>query len=391
MQRELNPFSPGSGLRPPALEGRDSEIDAFDLLIARTQARAHNRGVVLHGLRGVGKTVLLNKFQEMAERADWFIVELEGRSSETGEQAVRQKLGRALVTAALKANRRKNVSERVREALGTVTSFSASLGFASVSVGIAPTAGRGDSGHIEIDFEELVEDLAPALKESSTAFGLFIDEMQELDSELLVALLAAQHRAGQKAWPFYIIAAGLPDLPARLGDARSYAERLFDYRRIGPLTSEAAKAALLEPVISRGAKFDDDALHALMDRSAGYPYFLQTFGSAAWDAGSDKKISALDAEAAITIGNEKLDMGFYSARWDRISTAERRYLQAMATLGDEVFHTRDVASALGTPLSGQSSTRHSLIAKGIVYAPDRGLLAFTVPGMPEFIRRQFPD
>lgn len=391
MQPELNPFVPGSGLRPPALVGRDDEIAAFDLTIAKTLARHLSRGIIVHGLRGVGKTVLLNNFREQAEKADWFVVELEGRSTEAGEFGVRHKLGRAFLTAASKASRSKKATKALKAALGTVKSFSVSLGVVAVEIGIDANRGRGDSGQIEIDLEELLEDLAPVLKEQSRAIGIFIDEMQDLDNDLLVALLSAQHRAGQKGWPFFIVGAGLPDLPARLSSAKSYAERLFDYRRVGALNPASARAALEDPVRAYGATYEPDALDALLEAAGGYPYFLQTFGRSAWDAATGRLITAEDAEAAITVGHDELDMGFYPARWDRVSPAERRYLRAMAENDDESRKSVDVVEALGSTLTKQSMVRQTLIEKGIIYAPERGFVAFTVPGMASYIRRQYPD
>jgi len=391
MQPDLNPFAPGSGRPPPVLVGRQTEIDAFDLTIARSRARQLSRGIILHGLRGVGKTVLLNRFREQAERSDWFVVEIEGQAGPAGQAAVRQKLARAFLLAASKAHRSKKWGQSVRRALGTVKSFSISLGVAKVEIGVDATQGRADSGDIAIDLEELVADLAPALREESSAIGIFIDEMQDLDPELLSALLTVQHRAGQKDWPFYVVGAGLPVLPSVLSGIKSYAERLFDYRRVGPLSPVPAMAAIADPVRIRGADFEPKALQDLLDAAEGYPYFLQTYGRAAWDAARTTTISVEDAEAAITVGHEELDMGFYPARWERVTPAERRYMQAMAESGTDSISTRDIVSRLGSTLSRQSNVRQSLISKGIAYAPERGYLAFTVPGMSAFIRRQYAD
>jgi hypothetical protein len=243
MLSELNPYTPGSGVTPPELVGRQAEIDAFGLTVARSRAGVPSRGMVLHGLRGVGKTVLLGRFQGQAEQAEWFTVEIEGRPSDSGKEAVRQRLSRSLLVAARRFQRGKRVTPAVKAALSTVRSFSIAFGGASLELGIEPAQGRSDSGQIEVDFEELVEDLAPALQAASSAFALFIDEMQDLDAELLSALLSAQHRAGQKGWPFYIFGAGLPALPGVLAAACSYAERLFVYRAIDPLPADAAAEA----------------------------------------------------------------------------------------------------------------------------------------------------
>ena len=296
-----------------------------------------------------------------------------------------------MIREAARIHRGRAVTDAVRRALGTVQSFSVSVGVAAFEIGIEPNPGRADSGQIEIDFEELVADLAPALLGDARAFALFIDEMQDLDHELLEALLAAQHKAGQEGWPFYIFAAGLPDLPAVLSDARSYAERLFDYRRIGALEPEAAADALVRPAAQHGASFSEDALEELLDASGGYPYFLQTFGRSVWNVASNPAITADDAHTAVALGQSELDMGFFPARWDRATPSERKYLFAMAEIGTDWCRTSDVAERLGGRLSAQSTVRQNLIEKGIVYPPERGFLAFTVPGMPEFIKRQFGD
>jgi hypothetical protein len=350
-----------------------------------------SRGIVLHGLRGVGKTVLLNQFRAQADRAEWFTVELEGRTTETGHAAVRQKLGRALLLAGRKLQRSKHYGERMKTALGTVRSFSLSLGVASLDLGIEPSQGRADSGQIEVDFEEVIEDLAPALQENSSAFGIFIDEMQDLDNDLLVALLAAQHRAGQMNWPFYIIGAGLPALPSTLSEARSYAERLFNYREVGALGRESAAAALTIPMSRNGADFESDALELLLTASGGYPYFLQSYGQAVWGIAPNQHITKADAVEAVLEGNAALDMGFFPARWDRATSSERRYLAAMAESGEMACRTADVANRLRQSLGNLSQVRQSLIAKGVIYVPERGQVAFTVPGMAAFIDRQFQD
>jgi hypothetical protein len=346
--------------------------------------------MVLHGLRGVGKTVLLNKLRDQALIHAWFVVELEGRPGETDDEAVR--LGRAVVRAAFQPLRLAHSSDKYRDALGTVKSFANTLGIAYPSNGIDPTPGRGDSGRIEVDLEEVVEDLSLALRETASAFGLFIDEIQDLSQSLLVALLSVQHRAGQNGWPFYVVAAGLPGAPARFSAARSYAERLFDYRNIGALARDEAEKALVLPVRKLGADFDPKALEHILTVSGGYPYFLQTFGQAAWNAAQDPRtISEADAAEAIEVGNQELDMGFFLSRWERVPQAQRQYLRAMANLDDESISTAEIAAALGKPLSKLSVVRQALIEKTLIFAPERGRVSFSVPGMPGYIRRQFDE
>lgn len=388
MHAELNPYAPGAGLRPPALVGRGAEVDAFDLLVARSRRGMVSRSMVLHGLRGVGKTVLLNQFRAQADSAGWLVVDVEGQSSDSGQEITRRRLSRELALASRRLQRGAALSSAVRGALGTVKSFGAQFGGLGLSVEIEPSTGRADSGVVEIDLEELVEDLAPALTEQQRTLALFVDELQDLGPEMLGALLSVQHRAGQRSWPFLIVGAGLPSVPATLTAAKSYAERLFEYREIGSLPSGAAAEALVVPAERAGVTFDRPALELLIDTSGGYPYFLQTYGSAAWDLAEDRRITEADAIAAIDRGNAELDSGFFPGRWAAATPTERQYLVAMAEDLDEESSTGVVAGRLGVPAKATSQARHNLIRKGIVYAPQRGRIAFTVPHMREFVRRQ---
>ncbi|GAB2748248.1 ATP-binding protein [Sinomonas soli] len=386
MDSSLNPYSPGSGRRPVELAGRQAEIDAFDLLVAVTRHGRHERSLVLHGLRGVGKTVLLNEFRRQAERAEFVVVSLEGREAQGGSEAVRAKLGRSLLQAGRKVNR-PGIGGALKRALGSIASFSAQLGVTGIDIGVEMARGRADSGSIEVDLEEMVEDLSGALAEKRSALVFLIDEMQDLDHGLLTALLAVQHQAGQRDWPFYVVGAGLPDLPAVLSEARSYAERLFTYRSIGALTPEAAESALVVPASKYGAAYTPEARDALLAASGGYPYFIQEYGKAAWDTAPEKTITIDDARIAIELGRAQLDQGFFLTRWERTTKAEKDYLRLMAQDGDAGSSTGDLAERAGRKQSSMTMTRAALISKGVIYPPALGRVAFTVPGMADYIRR----
>lgn len=267
-------------------------------------------------------------------------------------------------------------------------SFGLTFAGPTIQFDVAAASGRADSGQLDIDFEELVEDLAPVLRKASSALAIFVDEMQDLDPQLLSTLLSAQHRAGQKDWPFYVIGAGLPSLPSTLSASRSYAERLFNYRSVAPLDVVAAREALERPANDRGVHYDDRAAREIVEASGGYPYFIQTYGQAAWEIAVDRVVTVADARDAISMGNGELDMGFFPARWERATPAEREYLQAMSAMGENSAKTADIATRLGTKQTSLSPARQSLIRKGIIYAPERGLVAFTVPNMAQFVRRQ---
>jgi hypothetical protein len=388
MHPELNPYSPGAGRRPPALVGRQAEIDAFDLLVARTRGSQVDRGIVMHGLRGVGKTVLLNRFKSQAEGAGWITLELEGgRSAQATEVKSVVKLARELV----RIGRRVPAGPARARALGAIGSFALRHG-TGAQVPFEPLRGRADSGDLEVDFQETIDDITSALgSKSPVAVGLFVDELQDVDPQLLDAVLAVQHRCSQAGRPFYLVAAGLTDLPGRLSDLRSYSERLFDYRLIGQLDPAASREALVAPAIKNGATFTDGALDLLLGAADGYPYFLQTFGRETWNAALEKQITAEDAEEGLRIGREALDSAFYPARWARATPAERRYLTAMSDLGSDECRTSDIADSLGVPITKLGTVRQQLLTKGILSAPERGVVAFTVPGMRAFVERQFNE
>ncbi|WP_284991090.1 ATP-binding protein [Arthrobacter sp. efr-133-TYG-120] len=388
MDPSLNPFAPGSGVRPPELVGRDSEIRAFDLLIARTRSNtAGDRGMVLSGLRGVGKTVLLNVFAEHARQNDWLVIQLEAQPGEAGKGATRAKLARELEVGARRL-RGKPAWAYLKESMASIGNISASLGATGVSASVTTNQGRADSGNLDIDIEELVEDVSLAMRKARAGFGLFIDEMQDLDEELLTVLLSVQHLAGQRGWPFYIVGAGLPNLPGKISEARTYGERLFLYKTIGQLTEEAAAEALTLPISRLGASTAPEALSILLSAANGYPYFLQIYGRSAWDEAPDKVITAEDAQVAVRYGTSDLDHGFFEARWQRATPAERVYLRAMALDGEQPSSTGEIAARLGKSTNKLAVIRQRLITKGVVYAPEYGSIQFTVPGMAGFIERQ---
>ncbi|MHA7238729.1 ATP-binding protein [Arthrobacter sp. TMS1-12-1] len=390
MHLELNPYNPGSGLPPRVMGGRQKEIDAFDLIVARTKRDLPNRGMVLSGLRGVGKTVLLNYLRAHADNHGWFTIWLEGKPEAQGFTEVREKLARELTSAARRYNGPSG-KERLKDALGTIQSFNIALGVPGIKADVGMTSHRANSGTIDIDLEELVEDVSLALKADRSAFAIFIDEMQDLDQELLTALITVQHAAGQRGWPFYIIGAGLPNLPTTLSEARTYAERLFAYRTIGPLDPGDAEYALTRPAKDMGAELSDGALGVLLDASGRYPYFIQEFGKAIWDAAPDTPFTEEDAEVAVSIGRGQLDAGFFSSRWGRATRRERVYLRAMAQDGDTGSGTSQIAQRLGVKVTALGPARAQLINKGIIYSPEYGRVAFTVPGMAGFILRQHED
>ncbi len=393
MESVANPYSPGAGIQPPELAGRDSDIAGFETLMARAAAGRASQSLVLTGLRGVGKTVLLNDLARRARAGDWIVAQVEARlNAETDDPSFRATLARSLNQSLRQVTGSWGLREKVRAALATFKAFSVKTdpsGSLAVGIDVEPRSGRADTGSLELDLSELAFDLAASAADLGTGVVLFIDEMQDLSREELSAVCAAAHETGQRSAPFYVVGAGLPSLPGDLAEARSYAERLFEYRRIGPLSAEAAGLAVSRPAELQGSGWEASAIDIVVEASAGYPYFLQEFAKATWDYAPGPQIEADDARTGVRVGSEKLDAGFFRSRWNRATAAERDYLRAMAQDGDGPSLSGEVARRLGKASVQQvGPTRAKLIHKGLVYSPEHGLIAYTVPGMGSFISRQ---
>ncbi len=370
------------------LVGREEDLAALDVLVARAaRGLSPHRPLLLTGLRGVGKTVLLNRMRDRAAQAGWLTVKIEAGPGRSAERLVRQSLASELVRAA-QVYRKQTSLEHVRRMLSSVTSLSVTVGLGEVSLGVERDTARASTGSIELDLLAVVRDVVGVLGQDHPALAVLVDEMQDLDDELMGALLATQHEANQQGWQFYVIGAGLPSLPGQVSTTRSYAERMFLVRQIGRLTEDEARRVLTEPAARMDASYDDDALHHLVAASGRYPYFLQEFGSAMWRAAPDSPFTLQDAQAAERLGLDQLDSMFFQARWERATPAEREYLVAMAADRGQPSASATVAARLAKPLSSLGPVRANLIAKGLVYSPERGVIAFTVPGFSQFIDRR---
>jgi hypothetical protein len=375
------------------LAGREADVTSFATLTARAEAGRSSQSLVLTGLRGVGKTVLLNELAERARDHDWIVAQVEARpDGEPTGSSLRPMVARSLNQSLRQVTGSWGIGDRFRAALATFKSFSIRTdpgGGLALGIDIDPRRGRADSGSLEMDLSELAFDLGASASDRGTGVVVFVDEMQELSSSELAALCTAVHEAGQRAVPFYVIGAGLPSLPGLLAEARSYAERLFDYRPIGPLAGPDAEIAVVRPAALQGVVWAAEAVEAIVDTSAGYPYFLQEFAKATWDYASGPAVDAGDATLGIRVGRDKLDSGFFASRWNRATPGERDYLRAMAVSGERPAISGEVARRLGKRTVQQvGPIRARLIHKGLVYAPERGLVAYTVPGMADFINRQ---
>ncbi len=387
-----NPFAPGAGQRPPELAGRDRELDAFDVVLERVSRSRPERSLVLTGLRGVGKTVLLGELRSMAVRRGWGAGKIEARP----EADLRRPLSAALHRAIRDLAVRHRAPDRVEGVLGVLKAFALRANPTDAKLrerwqpGIdAPAAvGRADSGDIEIDLVELFTDVAELAQDVGTGVALLIDEMQDLRADDVSALCAACHELSQSGAPLVVVGAGLPHLPAVLSASKSYSERLFRYLRIDRLEREEADRAVLAPVERENAGIAPAALDALFEASSGYPYFIQAYGKAAWDAAPADPITAEDVAVAAPEAEGELAVGFFGSRYERATPAEREYLRAMAELTegrDEGAGSTDVAVFLGRKPSSLSPSRDSLIKKGLIYSAERGQIAFTVPHFGRFL------
>lgn len=384
-----NPYRPGAGLRPPELAGRDDSLDDFNVLLQKAEERRPGQGIVLAGLRGVGKTVLLNEFARRARNRGWIVANLEARR-DTGDAAApfRAHLANALAGSLREVTGSWGAIDRLKRAAGAIRSFS--IGFQPLptfSFEIEPASGVGDSGDLELDLTELARSLSEAAIDRGVGVLIAVDEMQDLDLPDLRALCGAVHASGQRDFPFYIVGAGLPNLPGRLAEARSYSERLFRYKPIAALDWTASEDAIVVPAKNEGVHWDEEAVRRIFDAADGYPYFLQEFAKASWEHAKES-ITLHDADAGIQAGFALLDAGFFSSRWIRATPSERLYLIAMSEAGDEPGYASEVATRLGRKMTSLGPVRANLISKGLVYAPEHGQIAFTVPGMARFIERQ---
>jgi hypothetical protein len=381
-----NPYAPGAGRTPAALVGRDDALGAWETSLQRAQIGRTDQPVVLYGLRGVGKTVLLSEFRRKAAKKDWIVAQVEAGT----DKALRELLGEALY-APLSDLARPGAGRRLLKSLKTAVSFKASYdatGTWNFGVDLAGTPGGGaDTGILDTDLKKLINDLADAAEEENVGLAILVDEAQDLSSGELATLCTIAHAAAQDNWRVLLAFAGLPSLPRILAEAKSYAER-FRYMKIQQLDAGVVAEALTIPAGLEDAQWDDDAIDLVVNASGRYPYFLQQFGQETWNVAAGPVIAKHEAALGVAQGNNDLDSGFFRVRWDRATRTEQSYLRAMATDGDEGSSSSEVATRLSRKPRSLGPTRASLIAKGLIYAPEHGIVAFTVPGMAAFIGRQ---
>jgi hypothetical protein len=387
-----NPYAPGAGQRPPELAGRDREISQFEVVLERVARARPERSMVLTGLRGVGKTVMLNTFRSMALQRLWGTGKLEARP----DQSIRRPVANALHMAVRELAPRHRAPDRIDDFLGVLKAFAlrdpkapkGSTVSAHFGIDVPAARGRADSGDLEVDLTELFSDAASVAADLGVGIALFVDEMQDIPAPDVSALCAACHELSQVGGPLIVVGAGLPHLPSVLSASKSYSERLFRYARIDRLDRDAADQALIAPAGREDVIFKQDALDALYEAGGGYPYFVQAYGKVTWDVAAASPITAADVAVSAPEAEGELAVGFFGSRYERATPAEREYMRAMAAIGDEPVPTANVADELARKPSSLSPARDGLIKKGLIYSSERGLIAFTVPHFGKFLRSQ---
>jgi hypothetical protein len=385
-----NPYAPGAGTPPPELAGRDELLRAVAIATQRIRAGRPAKSVLMVGLRGAGKTVLLDRMREQAEAAGMHTLRVEAPEGRSLPAMLAPQLRQAL----LRLSRTKQARELGHRALRALAGFAKALKlkYADIEVGIdfAPEAGLADNGDLEHDLQALLEAAGSAARAAGTALILCVDELQYVPEEQLAALITALHRCAQQQVPVMLVGAGLPQLPGQMGRAKSYAERLFDFPFVGPLDPAAARDALEIPARALGVAITPGAIAHMVTATEGYPYFLQEWGKHAWDVADASPIDLRDVKVASIEATAALDESFFRVRFDRLTPAERQYLRAMAELGAGPHRSGDIAAVLGRKVTALAPIRNHLIAKGMIWSPSHGDTAFTVPMFDAFMRRSLP-
>jgi hypothetical protein len=390
MDPRNNPYAPGAGTPPPELAGRDALREAVEIATTRLRRTLPTKSVILVGLRGVGKTVLLDRMREDAEAEGIATLRVEAPE----RRSLPAMLAPELRTALLRLSRSAKAEEIARRALRGLAGFAKALKvkFNDIEVGLDfdPEPGLADNGDLETDLQALLEVAGAAAKAADTALVMFIDELQYVEEAQLAALITALHRAAQRRLPVTLVGAGLPQLRGRMGRAKSYAERLFDYPEIGPLDPEAARAAIAKPAEAQNVEFTEEALDEIVEKTHRYAYFLQEWGKHAWDVASGSPITAEDVRVATISAVAALDASFFRVRFDRLTGLEKRYMRAMADLGPGPHRSGDIARKLHREVTSLGPTRNQLIAKGMIWSPSHGDTAFTVPLFDQYMIRIMP-
>ena len=390
MNPVTNPFAPGAGTPPPELAGRNELREQVRIALERTRRGLPSRSVLLFGLRGVGKTVLLDRMRDDAEAAGIHSMRLEAPEVRSLPAVLAPQVRQAMI----RLSRNAKAQDAGRRALRALAGFARALKvkYQDIEVGIdfEPEAGLADNGDLEHDLQALLESVGFAAQKASTALVLFIDELQYVREDELAALITALHRCSQRKLPITLVGAGLPQLRGRMGRAKSYAERLFEFPEVGALADDAARIAIEKPLLDAAVRIVPRALDRIVGDTQRYPYFLQEYGKHAWDVARASPITLADVIGASTSAVAALDESFFRVRFDRLTPAEKRYLRAMAELGPGPHRSGDVADQLSRKVTSLGPLRNAIIGKGMIWSPSHGDTAFTVPLFDAFMHRIMP-
>lgn len=385
-----NPFAPGAGTPPPELAGRDEFRENIRVALARIRAGRPAKSSLLVGLRGVGKTVLLDNVRTAARDAGMETLRIEAPEDRSLPAMLAPELRLALLRLSRQEQARELAQRALRGLAGFVTTLKVKYADIEVGLDFDPEPGLADNGDLEHDLQDLLEVVGRAAQKADTAVAMFVDELQYVEEDQLAALITALHRGAQLQLPIVLVGAGLPQLRGQMGRAKSYAERLFDFPEIGALARPDAEFAIAKPVREEGIEITRGALDRIVERTEGYAYFLQEWGKHSWDVAESSPITVDDVEAGSITALAALDASFFGVRFDRLTPAEKRYLRGMAELGPGPHRSGDIADVLDRKVTSLAPTRAQLISKGMIWSPSHGDTAFTVPLFDAYMRRIMP-
>ena len=390
MDARINPYAPGAGTPPPELSGRDELLERASIALDRIRAGRAARSLILYGLRGVGKTVLLNKMKVEADAQGFSTAWIEAPEN----RSLPAMLGPVLRGTLLKLDRIEATRDSAKRALRALAGFAklkVTYGDVAFGIDLEPEAGLADSGDLDTDLGELLVAVGEAAKDRGTALVLFVDELQYVKEDQLASLISALHGANQRQLPVTMVAAGLPQVLAQSGRAKSYAERLFEFVPVDRLDDASATEALVGPALREQVRYEAAALAEILEQSQGYPYFLQEWGKHCWNCAASSPITGDDAVAATEAALAELDASFFRLRFDLLTPSEKRYMRAMAELGHGPHRSGDIAAVMNRQVTSVAPVRNGLIAKNLLFSPGHGDTAFTVPLFDGFMRRIMPQ
>ncbi|WP_375554426.1 ATP-binding protein [Roseovarius mucosus] len=385
MDPVANPFSPGAGSRPPELAGREDVVGAAEIALKRVIIGKSAQSQIFLGLRGTGKTVLLNEVLEIAEREGYIAAFIEAPENKSLTEMIYPAMRQVLRKLSGLEKAKYMATKGLKALRGFASAFKISLG--DIEIGVEPDPGVADSGNLEVDLGEMFEAIGRAAKAADKGWVLLIDEVQYLETNELAAVIVAVHRMSQRNLPVMVFAGGLPQIAKLSGDAKSYAERLFVYPKIGALDEIAARDAILKPLAAENVQIESQAIERINEKTGGYPFFLQEWGHHAWNVADGSPIETDDIDLATKRALARLDEGFFRVRFDKLTNAEVEYVEAMASLGKGPYKVNDVAKVLQKQPKSLGPRRASIITKGMIYSPSYGEIDFTVPLFDDFLRR----